>query len=230
MRQVFVIFVVISFLICLLVGCDTIFHRNIDEGQIVFEITYPETEVGDVMASMLPSEMTLRFKDNKTAGELVAGMGIFQTSLIANPKTKIVHQLLKLMNQKYVLTSDSSGIKSLYSELPEMKITKTDETKEIAGYHCKKAIVIFEGDVKEEFNIFYTDKINIKNSNWCTPFLEIDGVLLEYEVRKYNYRMKLKAIEVIKEDVADSFFEIPNDYESISKEEMDKIFEGFQEI
>ena len=57
------------------------FHRNINEGHIVFEISYPETEVGDLMASMLPNEMILRFKENKTAGELVAGMGIFQSHL-----------------------------------------------------------------------------------------------------------------------------------------------------
>ena len=118
MRRVYILIVLVPFLICLLVGCDAIFHRNIDQGHIVFEITYPETEVGDLMANMLPNEMILRFKENKTAGELVAGMGIFQTSLIADPNTKAVYQLLKLMNQKYVVRSDSSEIKDLYSELP----------------------------------------------------------------------------------------------------------------
>lgn len=230
MRRIYIFIIVVPFLICLLIGCDAIFHRNIDEGHIIFEITYPETKVGDVMVSMLPSEMILRFKGNKTAGELVAGMGIFKTTLIANPNTKVVYHLLKLMNQKYVVKSDSSEIKDLYSELPPMKIIKTEETREIAGYSCKKAIITFEGNVKEEFSIYYTDDISIVNSNWCTPFHDIAGVLLEYEVRKYNYRMKLTAIEVVKGEVDNSYFEIPDDYESIAKEEMDKIFEGFKEI
>ncbi|HIA36187.1 MAG TPA: hypothetical protein EYN89_05475 [Flavobacteriales bacterium] len=220
----------VPFIICLLSGCDALFHRNIDEGRIVFEISYPKTEIGDVMASMLPSEMHLRFKDNRTAGELVAGMGLFQTSLIADPNTKVVYQLLKLMNKKYVVKSDSTEIKGLYSELPEMQVVKTNETKEIIGYKCKRAIVKFEGNIKEEFSIFYTEEISIANSNWCTPFHDIKGVLLEYNVRKYNYEMKLEAVEIVKEEIDNSYFEIPDDYEIIGKEEMDKIFEGFKEI
>ena len=111
-----------------------------------------------------------------------------------------------------------------------MAIIKTNDTKEIVGYTCKRAIVKFEGNIKEEFSIYYTDEISIANSNWCTPFRDITGVLLEYEVRKYNYEMRLKAVEIVKEEIDNSYFDIPDDYESIGKEEMDKIFEGFKEI
>ena len=134
------------------------------------------------------------------------------------------------MNKKYVVKSDSTEIKGLYSELPEMQVVKTNETKEIIGYKCKRAIVKFEGNIKEEFSIFYTEEISIANSNWCTPFHDIKGVLLEYNVRKYNYEMKLEAVEIVKEEIDNSYFEIPDDYEIIGKEEMDKIFEGFKEI
>ena len=220
----------IPFAFALMSGCGVLFHKDIDEGVIEFEISYPATEAGDLMAGLLPREMTLKFKDGKTIGELSAGMGVFKTALIADPETRTVHQLLKIMSKKYVLELDSNEIHQLYGELPEMKVHFTDETKEIAGYKCHKAVVTFKNNIKEEFSIFYTNDIDIEDSNWCTPFNEISGVLLEYHVRKYNYEMKLTAIKVTKIDIDDADFIVPSDYIQISQDEMDKIFEGFQDI
>lgn len=211
-------------------GCESIFHRNIKEGYILFEITYPETDAGSLMAGILPNEMIFRFKDNRTVGSLTAGMGVFKTELMAFPETKTVFQLVKLMNQKYALRVDSNEIESLYSELPEMKIHFGDSTKMIAGYECKMAIVTFKDNIKDEFSIFYTEDIALVNSNWCTPFHEINGVLLEYQVRKYNYEMRLTATSVVKEDVDETYFVVPEDYEEIDQTGMDKLFEGFKEI
>ncbi|MBL4656597.1 MAG: hypothetical protein JKX73_01255 [Flavobacteriales bacterium] len=226
--------VYLFFLPCIFVffsGCDAIFHPDIKEGYILFEITYPETDAGSLMAGILPNEMTFRFKeDGRTVGSLTAGMGVFKTELMAFPETKTVFQLVKLMNQKYALKVDSSEIESLYAELPEMKIHFVDSTKVIAEYECKMAIVTFKDNIKEEFSIFYTDDIALHNSNWCTPFHEIKGVLLEYQVRKYNYEMRLTATTVKPEQIDEQFFVIPEDYEEIDQNGMDKIFEGFKEI
>ncbi|MFH1319100.1 MAG: hypothetical protein ABII90_00390 [Bacteroidota bacterium] len=219
-----------SFLIISLTGCDAIFKRNIKEGIIVFEITYPETDAGDLMASLLPNEMILKFKNNITVGEFNAGMGIFKTSLIAYPDRKEIAHLVKIMNKKYVLLIDSTEINDLYSELPEMKIELIDETKVIAGYKCKKAIVTFKDKIKDEFSIYYTNEIDIKNPNWSSPFHEIDGVLLEYQLRKYNFEMRLTAKEVKQSKIDSSDFDIPSDYKMITQDEMDEIFEGFKEI
>ena len=78
--------------------------------------------------------------------------------------------------------------------------------------------------------MYYTNDIGISHSNWYTPFREIEGVLLEYQVRKYNYEMRLTALEVIKEEINDNVFSVPGDYENISKQEMDKILEPFKNI
>jgi len=229
MKRYWLLTFLLPVLLVSVVGCDTFYQKNISEGVIEFEITYPETDAGDLMASILPDEMTLKFKDNKTIGELNS-MGIFTTSIIAYPDNKEVAQLVKIMNKRYVLMLDSTEVQDLYSELPEMTVNFVDETKTIAGYKCKKAIITFKNNIKEEFSVFYTNDIGIVNSNWCTPFHEIDGVLLEYQVRKYNIEMRLTAKSVIKSVVDDSEFDIPPDYNKITQEEMSDIFEGFQSI
>ena len=228
MKRIHISFLALS--IVFISGCDTLFHENIKEGYIEFEITYPETDAGSIIANILPTEMILRFKDDRTVGSLSAAMGAFQTEMLAFPETRTVYQLVKIMNDKHALRVDSNEIENLYAELPDMKIHFVDSTKMVAGYKCNKAVVTFKDNIKEEFSIWYTDDINIVNSNWCTPFHEISGVLLEYQVRKYNYELKLVATNVVKKDIDESYFTIPKDYVEIDQDGMDKIFESFSEI
>jgi len=211
-------------------GCKSIFYKDVSEGVIEFDITYPNNEAGEIMAAFLPDEMILKFKDNKTAGTFAAGMGVFKATMISDPQTKTVWQLFKVLKEKYVHEFDSTQITSIFTDLTESKITFVDETKEIAGYTCKKAIVTFKDNIKEEFSVYYTNDIDIKNSNWFTPFHEIDGVLLEYQVRKYNYEMRLIAKEVKSEEVEDAAFEIPEGYLDVGANEMERILDQYKNI
>ena len=211
-------------------GCKSIFYQDIDEGIIEFDITYPNNEAGELLAAFLPDEMTLKFKNDKTVGTFSAGMGVFKATMISDPNNKTVLQLFKVLKEKYVHEFDSAQIKFLFSEINEPKITFVDETKVIAGYSCKKAIVTFKDNIKEEFSVYYTNEIAIKNSNWFTPFYEIDGVLLEYQVRKYNYEMRLIAKEVISEEIDDAEFEIPEGYLDVGASEMERILEQYKNI
>jgi len=228
MNRLYIIF--LPLFILFFSGCENIFKSNVEEGLIEFEITYPETGAGDLMAGILPNQMILRFKDDRTAGSLGTPMGIFKTELLSFPETRTIYQLVKLMNQKHALRVESNDIESLYSELPEMKIHFVDSTKEVAGYECKMAVVTFKDNIKEEFSIFYTDEIDLENSNWFTPFHEIRGVLLEYQIRKYNYELRLTATKVISKEIDESYFVVPDDYVEIDQNGMDMIFEGFRDI
>jgi len=223
---------VCSFIIVVFIvdGCKSIFYKDVNEGVIEFDITYPNNEAGELLAAFLPDEMTLKFKDDKTVGTFSAGMGVFKATMISDPATKTVHQLFKVLKEKYVHEFDSSQINTLFTELSESKIKFVDETKEIAGYKCKKAIVTFKDNIKEEFSVYYTDDIDIKNSNWFTPFHEIDGVLLEYQVRKYNYEMRLVAKEVKSEEIDDSAFDVPEGYLNVGASEMERILEQYKNI
>jgi hypothetical protein len=90
--------------------------------------------------------------------------------------------------------------------------------------------VTFKDNIKEEFNVYYTNDIDIKHSNWFTPFHEIDGVLLEYQVRKYNYEMRLVARDVKREDIGDNEFEVPDGYINVGAAEMNEILEQYKNI
>ena len=216
----------------MLSGCDskqeTTEVSKISEGKIVYNLSYPQFEDDNIFTSMFPSEMTFKFKDNNTRNELKTKMAIFSTSLLANNKDKKVTHLVKIANKYSGLEMDSMEIMEEYGRKPEgMVITPTEQTKVIAGYTCNHALVSFESDTSENFDIYYTNDIELKDPNWCTPFHEIKGVLMEAKVNKFNIDMHMVATEVVAEKYPNEDFQITNDYDPITVTEMADIFQSF---
>ncbi|MGZ4056144.1 MAG: DUF4412 domain-containing protein [Bacteroidia bacterium] len=218
----------ISFVLLILMFCG---HCKNDNGKAFSEgsIEYTATVIDEAnpMAAMAPSKMTIKFKNNKSVAEMSAAMGLFSTSFISNPETKTLTQLVKILNKKLSLLQSEADIKKENDAYP-VEITPTKETKMIAGYKCNKAHVKLKDDSGNEFDVFYTKDLSISNPNFANPFHEIDGVLMEYQMKKFGLEMRFSAKSVKKEDVDDDVFAIPADYKAVSQEEMNTLFEQLQ--
>lgn len=202
--------------------------EKISEGKIVYHLNYPQFKEDNIFTSMFPSEMSFKFKDNNTLNELKTSMAVFSTSLLANNKEKKVTHLVKIANKYSGLEMDSIEIMEEYGKKPDgMTITPTDSTKEIAGYVCNHAFVTFENEPDRNFSIFYTDQIGIHDPNWCTPFHEVKGVLMEATVNKFNIDMHMIATEVVAEQYPEEDFIFTKEYQPITVDEMADIFQSF---
>ncbi|MGQ0827062.1 MAG: hypothetical protein ACT4ON_01580 [Bacteroidota bacterium] len=209
----------------LLAGCKTTDEKFISEGIIEYDAAV--IDQSNPMAGLAPSKMSIKFKNNKSCAEMSAGMGLFSTSFISNPETKSLTQLVKLLNKKFSLVLNEAELKKENALYP-FEIISTKETKLIAGYNCIKAHVKFKDDSAPEFDIYYTKELDIQNPNFANPFHMIDGVLMEYQMKKFGLEMKFTVKTVKKEFVEDTVFELPNDYKSITQQEMNDLFEGLQ--
>lgn len=226
MRSILYSVLILTFAV---VSCNnTGSKKNISEGIIEYKIEYPKMDENDIMlASMMPKTMKMRFKENNTVNELKTGAGVFQTKFINQNKNKQLIHLVKLVNNKYGLILDSTEIYESYAkQVDGMKVEKTKETKEIAGYKCYRAKITFDNP-ENNFDVYYTNDIKIENPNWCTPFHEIEGVLMEYQLENYNILMRLTAENVYPEAIDLSEFEMPDDYVQISQDEMEEKFLDF---
>ena len=115
------------------------------------------------------------------------------------------------------------------TEQPDIKVEQYEETKEIAGYECKKAVINVESDdgTKTSFIVYYTNELGGSALNFDNPmFKEIDGVLMEFEMEQGPMTMKLEAVSVKKENVPDSDFVVPDGYQELTKEQMQNMFGG----
>lgn len=208
-------------------GNDSDVHV-IREGKITYNLSYPQFEEDNIFTSMFPKEMSFKFKDNNTKSELKTSMAVFSTSLLARSNEKKVVHLVRIANKYSGLEMDSLEIMKQYGKKPDgMVITPTDSIKEIAGYPCHHARVTFTNDTAKTFDIFYTYDIGIKDPNWCTPFYEIKGVLMEAQISQFNMDMHMIAISVEEEEYPAEEFTVTQAYQPITIEEMTDIFQSF---
>ncbi|MFN4234615.1 MAG: DUF4412 domain-containing protein [Bacteroidia bacterium] len=195
------------------------------EGTIVYSLNFDEAGLDPASASMLQGrEMTISIKGDKSRMEM--DMGMMKTTTIADNKTGNVVTLMDIMGQKMALKMTKEEIEKQRNDgnakAPTIKYT--DETKEIAGYKCKKAIAVT--DEGEELAVFYTDEIPSNGTSTNNQFKGLNGFPLEYQASQNGLKMLVTAKSVKLGKVDDSKFKIPSDYKEVTQEELQKMFGG----
>lgn len=200
---------------------------GIKEGVIEYDITYDDSILSDnLLSSMLPKKMEMKFKDDKTFTEFKVGMGIITAGFLCDPEVKSISTFFHVMGgKKLICVTDSVEVDEELEKRPRVTVKYVDELKEIAGYKCKKAVITDSDNLS--YDIYYTDEIKIKNSNWWTPLREVKGVMLEYRIKQKNIEMRLTASKISGEELEKSDFAVPPDYERLMCDSMPEIFKNF---
>ncbi len=206
-------------------GCGNSDEKFLSEGIVEFDAKV--IDLSHPMATMAPKKMVLKFKNDKSIVEMDAVMGLFSTSFISNPSEHTLIQQVKLLNKKFALVQKMNDIKIENENYP-LELIPTKETKIIAGYNCKKVHVKVKNETNDEFDVFYTNDLNIKNSNFANPYSQIDGVLMEYQMKKFGLEMRFTAKSVSKKEIDDDLFKLNKEYKITSQAEMNEIFLGMQ--
>ena len=210
-------------------SCDNItFQSGIDEGKIEYDISYPNIPEDYIMLDLMPKNMLTTFVKNNYRSDIVAGMGIFKTSIICTEGNKKLIHSIKMLKTKYASELTDEDFKKFSPEFNEIEVSLNSETKEIAGYNCNGADIKVLGDSVWTFKLFYTKEIKILNANIHTPFKDIKGVLMEYQLVSNNILMKFTATKVIQEDIELNAIKLEDEYEMVDpmklKSEIEKLF------
>lgn len=225
-KKILAVFAFVIVAAVIITGCASSASGQLTEGIIEYDASVLNTD--NPMASYAPSKMTFKFKDSRCRGEISAGMGMLNTVLITNPEDKTLIQLVRIVTQKYFHVYDLEAVKKENSVLPEYNLKNTDETKLIAGYKCKRVIFDFKDNKYPDFDVYYTTDIEIESPNWASPFFEIDGVLMEYQVSRYGMDLRFTAKSVKHTPVETAQFEVSEDYKEVKAEYLDELFKSFQ--
>jgi hypothetical protein len=199
------------------------FKKHITEGVIVYDVTYPELDSDNLMLEMLPNEMKMTFKDDKFKSQLKTGAGIVEMTVIANGEQKLMHNMIKLFSDRYVLTLDEDDALKFTNVIPPFQINYIDGVDTIAQAVCNRILIDFGAAKNESYIFAFTDEIALKSPNWCTPYHEIEVVLLDYRVENYGMNMRLRATSISSEEVDDSEFIVDERYQSLSVSEFNEL-------
>ncbi|HAW52754.1 MAG TPA: hypothetical protein DCX54_10580 [Flavobacteriales bacterium] len=221
-------------LVVLIAGCEGLKKDGrLSEGIIEYNVSYPKLDPNSVLIELLPTKMTLFFKDDLFKTDLSAGFGMFRMNVIVRNDDKKVSQMVKLINDRFVVNYDEEAAIESNRQFPEIRLEHTGNLKTIAGYQCKEAIVTVLNDSNETYSIYYTDQIKLLESNWFTQYTELEGVLMEYQVERYNLCSRFTASKVTATEIDDDVFSVPEEYKEIEEQEMNdkmqEIFDNFSE-
>lgn len=197
------------------------------EGKIVYDLSFPGLEIDANSAAMLPKESVVYVKDGKSRTEMSMGMGMTNVT-ITDSKLKIATILYDMMGTKFAIKLTEAELDQKKEGEKEPTVKLLDETKEIAGYKCKKAEIHYNDSENTVSTIYYCPDLGSKEMNWSQQgFMKnIDGFPMEFEMKQQGMTMRFSVREVKKEAVADVKFSIPSDYKETTKEELQKMFGG----
>jgi hypothetical protein len=153
------------------ISCSGNDPKFINEGVIEYDAKV--VDLNHPMAQLAPGSMTLKFKNNMYASEM-STMGVFNTVFIGDPVKKTMTQMVKVFDMKNACIENEKIIQD-ENDKYKLILKETDETKVIAGYKCKKVIATKADDPTEKFDVYYTNGLDVKNSNFSNPYSSLKG-------------------------------------------------------
>lgn len=196
-------------------------------GKITYQISADAPDFPEHARAMLPKTMVMYIGENKTKTELFTQMGNQSSIEDLNAKTKV--GLLDMMGQKFAISESYEDILKEKEGLPDLVMEYTDETKEIAGYMCKKVVAKKADDGSVFATTWITEDMMVnENINFSNPIFEgLKGMMLQFDLEAGSGLMlTFTAIEVEQKKIKDSEFEIPEGYKQVTKEELQSTFGG----
>ena len=215
------IFIVFFFFVLTFISCREKGGKNISQGEIHYNIEYGGT-MGGVPKEVLPKTLVVYFKKDKILFEMVSPFGNSGIINLSNPEEGIFDTYFSLFTIKYYYAAEQGELFPGFEGMEGMELIKTDKEAQICGFNCKNAEVSFPSDRSKVISIWYTDEIDVKNSNVATPFKDIDGVLMDFFFYLGPTEVHFTAENVYSKDISDDTFARKDNFKRVTREELNK--------
>lgn len=216
-----IISVVLVFFVLTFISCREKGGKNISQGEIHYNIEYGGT-MGGVPKEVLPKTLVVYFKKDKILFEMVSPFGNSGIINLSNPEEGIFDTYFSLFTIKYYYAAEQGELFPGFDGMEGMELKKTEKEAQICGFNCKNAEVSFPSDRSKVISIWYTDEIDVKNSNVATPFKDIDGVLMDFFFYFGPTEVHFTAENVYSKDISDDTFARKDNFKRVTREELNK--------
>lgn len=213
---------------CFAAGCGSgVFGEKIDECVITYRLEYPKDNKKSPLIDLLPEQMTLSFKDDKSSMLIKGYAGCFSMQCVSDYKNKKNTTLLSIgLWEKYMLETQLGDTPFETSSMSDLEVKVTTDTMSVCGYKCTKAIG-HSDNCERDFTFWFTKEIDNKSANMISPAQNIKGVLMQFDIEMMGVYMKAKAIEVCRQEVPDDAFEIPSGYDKVTRSELEDVIRRY---
>lgn len=182
-------------------------QRVVAECTVVYGITVDENgSNAEAVASLKQSSKTVYVKGVNSRTDLISPS--FSQSVIYQKTTGTAVILREFGANKFMTKLDQPKWISENARYADMKLVKTEETKVILGYECKKAILELKDGTS--LTIFYATNIVPSVKEFEYQFKDVPGFVLEYESSESaGKKIRYTATQINLNPVAAAKFDIP---------------------
>ncbi|MFW5706849.1 MAG: hypothetical protein ACOC12_02910 [Bacteroidota bacterium] len=199
------------------------------KGRIIYNISYAGSNVDLAELQELPVRAMILTKNNLVRTELSGeNAGLFQIK-ISDGEKKETRTMLEILREKYVISRSADEIQNSLRNMPQPEFEYTEETKEILGYMCNKAIARVSDDFGNtyESEIWYIPDVPGNAFNFDTPYHDIPGLMLVYEMRVGQLNIRYEAESIRRRwFVGGRNFYVTRDYQEVTYEELRERLQG----
>lgn len=189
------------------VGSTIAQQRVVAECTVVYNITLDDNSVDtETAATLKATTKTVYIKGVNSRTDLMSPS--FSQSVIYNKNAATATILRSIGANKFMTKLDQAKWVSEHTRYVNMKMVKSDETKVILGYECKK--LLLELTDGTSLTVFYAGNIAPSVKEFEYQFKDVPGFVLEYEATEGDgKKIKYTAAQINFNPVAASRFDIP---------------------
>lgn len=208
------------------------FAQKITEGVIKLELTDVKADdpsLASQMTMMKGSTNDIYFSKTQQKVSMSMMGGMMNMMLFTNPEAKESKLFMDMMGTKFQV---KTPIEEPGANEDEMNVKVTDETKDIKGYKCRKVILTSKPGTANgqdmKLTLYVTDKI--ETTGPFTPQMKgmngVKGAPLEMSVETSGFTM-VYTCKAVDTTLPKDAFKEPKGYKEMSKEEYEKMMQGF---
>lgn len=189
-------------------GCvnNTFGQKQFSEGTISYTISIQSSKAeAPVSNSLNGAALNLYIKPFQSRSEMKSALGT-ETNVYDNKVGK-GFILKEYSGQKLMITVNKENWVQKNQWNNNMNFTFSDETENIAGYKCKKAI----GTTPDgrNFTVYFAPDIIVINKKYNNSFEQLPGLPVQYEIKSGNLIFKYTLNSISYEPVASAKFDAP---------------------
>jgi GLPGLI family protein len=193
-------------------------NAQVKEGSVTYTMKI-EGLPPEQAAMMGDMETKVTFKNDKVLTDVSSMMGSQTFYTDAKGMIMLIDRMGNKIAVKQTKEEMDKAAAKEKDKPADPKIEYTNETKMIAGYECKKAIVttIKKDKTEEKMDIWYCEKFDNPNKEGKG----LKGLPFEYSGNQGGMKFKMVAKEASMEPVADSKFELSTEgYKMMTMDEL----------
>lgn len=192
--------------IILLLTVNVFAQKTLSEGTIIYDVTVNTGNKEPQMADALDGAMTtIYLKGAKSRTDMVSALG--SETNIHDAKTGSAIILKEYSSQKLMITLTKENWEAKNKAYKDVAFEFSTDTKNIAGYECKKAIAKMANG--KTFVVYYSPDVIVANKDYNNTFSNLPGLAMEYEIEAGKTKIKYSLSKIDFGVVPASKFDTP---------------------